>query len=254
MTATAYPFELSRAELHWLAGAFGIAFLPLPDDAPPGLSPVQLESLQKAGHASLRNRGLIRPSPGFGWQVGRMPAALVQWIASALSMLRLERISKDGMARRLHLFTAGEQGLSLEMDSDAARFVIYESLPLLCDAAVRWLAFPERTKKTAIRHELPQPLTFLPAAWRNPSLAARILREHGLDAETVPTTLEWVASLDWFAALSRVKLEGNRYSIAKQFVLCGDGQSLWGGEARGQKVTFVQTAVKVIRAKIGEML
>ncbi len=251
--AGVFPFDLSRAELHWLAGAFGIASLPLPDDAPLGLSPAQMEARQKDGHASLLTRGLIRPSPGFGWQAERLPAALVQWIASAPSLLRLERIPKDGTSRHAHLFTAGEQGLSLEMDGDAARFVIYESLPLLRDSAMRWLALPAKTKKSAIAHDLPQPLTFLPTAWRDSQLAARILKKRGMDSKTAKSALDWVASLEWVAMLSKIKLEGTR-NTTSQFVLCGDSKSIWGGRDAETKVSFVSMAEKTINATIGEML
>ena len=195
MNAGAYPFELSLAELHWLAGAFGIASLPLPEDAPAGLSPAQMEARQKDGHASLLTRGLIRPSPGFGWQVERLPAALLQWISSAPSLLRLERIPKDGAAQNLHLFTADDQGLSLEMDGDTARFILFQTRRLLQESAIDWLSLPAKTKKSAIAHELPQPLTFLPAAWNDPFLAARILKEQGANAKTAKSALTWVASL-----------------------------------------------------------
>jgi len=252
--AGVFPFDLSRAELHWLAGAFGIASLPLPDDAPAGLSPAQMEARQKDGHASLLTRGLLRPSPGFGWQAERLPAALLQWIASAPSLLRLERIPKEGTARRAHLFTAGEQGLSLEMDGDTARFVIYESLPILRDSAMRWLALPAKTKKSAITHDLPQPITFLPTAWNDPALAAHILKERGVNAKIAQSTITWAVSLEWATALSKVKLEGQRNVIASQFVLCGNAKSIWGGRDEQTKVSFVYITEKTINATIGEML
>lgn len=250
MNAETYPFELTLDELYWLAGAFGISSLPLPDAAFDGLTPEQLAHRQKTGHASLLTRGLLRPSPGFGWQVEQLPAALLQWISSAPSLLRLERIPREGPSRSLHLFTADAQGLSLEMDGDTARFVIFSSRRLLQDSALRWLSLPAKAKKSAIVHELPQPLTFLPAAWKDPSLAARILREHGLEA----SALEWAASLEWVAALSRVKLDGARNTLAGQFALCGDGKSIWGGREDERKVPFISITKAAINATIGEML
>jgi len=251
-----FPFDLSRAELHWLAGAFGIASLPLPPsgDAPSGLSPSQMEARQKDGHASLLTRGLIRPSPGFGWQAERLPAALLQWIASAPSLLRLECIPKNGDARRIHFFTADAQGLSLEMHGDTARFVLFQTHRLLLDSAMRWLALPAGTKKSAFVHELPQPLTFLPTAWNDPTLAARILKERGVNAKTAQSTLTWAVSLEWVIALSKVKLEGQRNVIANQFVLCGNAKSIWGGRDEQTKVSFVHIVEKTINATMGEML
>lgn len=249
-----FPFALSRAELHWLAGAFGIAFLPLPDDAPAGLSPFQLESIQKNGHASLLTRGLIRPSPGFGWQVERLPAALVQWIASAQFLLRLENIPKEGTVRRAHFFTSGNQGLSLEMDGDTAHFTIYESLSLLQVAALHWLSVPAKSKATPYSYFIPQPLTLIPAAWKDPQLAARILEERSIEQKIAKSTLEWISSLEWVAMLSKVKLDGTRNTVAIQYALCGDKKSMWGGEDDRQKVSYIHIAKKAINAKIVEML
>ncbi|MFZ5903236.1 MAG: hypothetical protein ACOYZ8_06780 [Chloroflexota bacterium] len=248
-----FPFDLSRAELHWLAGALGIARLPLPEVAPAGLSPSQLESLQKDGHASLLTRGLLRPSPGFGWQVERLPAALVQWIASAPSLLRLEHIPKDGTPRRAHLFTSGNQGLFLEMDGDTAHFIVYKSLPLLQNAALRWLSLPTRSQAST-SYFLPQPLTFIPNAWKDPQLAARFLGERGTNPKTIKSTLAWVSTLEWAAALSQVKLERQGNSLLNQYDLCGNGKSTWGGEEKETKVSFLPMIAKGLSAKIAKTL
>jgi hypothetical protein len=252
-TDDVFPFDLSRAELYWLAGALGMAALPLPDPTPAGRSPAELQSLQRSGHASLLTRGLIRPSPGFAWQVERLPAALLQWIASAPSLLRLERISRDGAVRCLHLFTAGEQGLSLEMDGDTARFVIFQSHRLLQESALRWLALPGG-RKPSVSHALPQPLIFLPAAWKDPSLAARILNERGLDAQAAQSALAWAASLEWVAAVSKVKLEGTQNTLLRQYALCSDGKSLWGGEDEKQHVRFAPIVSKAVHTALSAML
>jgi len=252
--AGVFQFDLSLAELYWLAGAFGIASLPLPSDAPSGLSPSQMEARQKDGHASLLTRGLIRSSPGFGWQAERLPAALLQWIASAPSLLRLERIPKNGDARRIHFFTADDQGLSLEMDGDTARFAIFQTRRLLQESAVRWLALPAGAKKSTTIHDLPQPLTFLPTVWNDPALAARILKEWGANAKTAKSTLAWAVALEWVAALSKVKLEGQKNVLANQFVLCGNAKSIWGSRDEQTKVSFVSMAEKTINATMGEML
>ncbi|MFZ5858015.1 MAG: hypothetical protein ACOYZ6_14390 [Chloroflexota bacterium] len=249
-----FPFDLSRSELHWLAGAFGIASLPLPEAAPAGLSPSQLEALQKDGHASLLTRGLIRPSPGFGWQVERLPAALVQWIASAPSLLRLEHIPKEGTPRHVHFFTQGDQGLSLEMDGDTAYFVIYETLSLLHDATLRWLSLPAKSKATPSSYTIPQPLTFIPAAWKDLQLAARILGERGVNPKVIKSTLAWVSVIHWVTAFSVAKLEKRGNSVLNQYVICSDGKLSWGGEGKEINVSFVPMTAKEMSAKIAEML
>jgi hypothetical protein len=254
MNSGIYHFDLSLAELHWLAGALGISSLPLPDETFGGLTPPQLEERQKNGHASLLTRGLIRPSPGFGWQVERLPAALLQWIASAPSLLRLECISKDGRVRRVHLFTMNDQGLSLEMDGETVHFILYEKRALLRDAALRWLALPTVAKKSTTTHDLPQPLTFLPAAWNDSTLATRILKERGVNAKHTKATLVWVASLEWVTALSKVQLEGQKNSILNQFVLCGNEKNIWEGEDNLTKVSFLPVATKGLNATMDKLL
>ncbi len=251
---SAFPFDLSRAELFWLAGAFGISSLPLPDATLERLTPDQLEQRQKAGHVSLLARGLIRPSPGFGWQVERLPAALVQWISSASSLLRLEHISKDGSARNLHLFTSGSQGLSLEINGETACFIIYQTRSRLQDAIMRGLSLPSKTKKSTSVHKLPQPLAFFPTAWKDTSLAARILKEHGIDSKSAKSALDWAVSIEWIVALSKVRIEGTGIAIAEQFALCGDAKSMCGGRNDEQYVSFAHIATKTINAKIVKML
>ncbi|OQY90392.1 MAG: hypothetical protein B6D38_03625 [Anaerolineae bacterium UTCFX1] len=252
--AGVFQFDLSRAELFWLAGAFGISSLPLPDATIERLTHDQLEQRQKAGHASLLTRGLIRSSPGFGWQIERLPAALVQWISSAPSLLRLERITTDGAVRSLHLFTSDAQGLSLEMDGEIARFIIYQTRRHLQDAIMRGLSLPSKTKKTASVHKLPQPLVFLPTAWKDASLAARILKEHGLDSKSAKSALDWAVSMEWIAALSKVRIEGTGNAITEQFALCGEGKSIWGGKDDGQYMSFAHIGTMAINSKIGDML
>jgi hypothetical protein len=122
-----FHFELTLDELNWLAGAFGIASLPLPVHAHQETAPAQLLEGQKRGHASLLRRGLIQSSPGFGWQVDRLPAAFVQWMATATSMLRLENMQKDGMKNVWHVFTSGDQALSVEIVEHDVNFILYKS-------------------------------------------------------------------------------------------------------------------------------
>lgn len=249
-----FQFDLSRAELFWLAGSFGISSLPLPDEIFKGLTAGQLELQQKAGHASLLTRGLIRPSPGFGWQVERLPAALVQWISSAPFLLRIERISKDGSMRSLHLFTSDAQGLSLEMSGDTARFIIYQTRPLLQNALIRWLSLPLKIKKTASAHKLPQHHVFFPVAWKDSALAASILKEHKIDSKTANSTLGWATSIEWVVIMSKINTKGAGTAIVEQFALCGDGKSMWGGKEDEQYASFAYITAKTIGTKITEML
>lgn len=248
-----FQFDLSRAELYWLASALGIARLPLPKGNPAEFSASQRTAFQKEGHTSLLGRGLIRPSPDFGWQADRLLVALLHWIVSAPSLLRLEYIAKDGTRRCAHLFTAEGQGLFLEMDGDIAHFEIYASLSLLQEAAMRWLAI-SITTKALISYALPQPLSLAPLVWENRTLAARILKEHNTDIETIPAILEWVATLGWIASLSQHPSIEPHGAPGRQYVLCGDGTRIWGGEDGDTKVSLCPITPRDIRTELSEIL
>ncbi len=248
-----FQIDLSRAELYWLAGALGIAGLPLPKGNPAEFSVSQLTAFQKEGQTSLLARNLIRPAPGFGWQADRLLVALLQWIESAPSLLRLEHITKDGTCRCVHLFTAEEQGLFLEMDDDIVHFEIYASLSSLQKAAMRWLTI-STTTKAPISYALLQPLSLVPLVWKNRTFAVHILKEHNTDVETIPAILEWVATLGWIASLSQRPVNEPHDAPGRQYVLCGDGTWTWGGKDDGTKVSLNPITPSDIRAELSEML
>ncbi len=249
-----FHFDLSLAELRWLAGALSISHLPLPDDVISGRTLSQLEAEQKNGHASLLTRGLVRPSPSFGWQVDRLPTAIIQWLASAQSLLRLDHILKSGTTRRVHIFTMGEQGMSVEMNADTAHFTLYEPPTMLIESAILWLALSPATKKSEKSYQLPQPRAFLPAAWQNPNLAESMLKTAGIAIKK--DSITWMNSLEYFASLSRVELSGEENKTVSQFVICGDKKSTWGGtsEENSEKVSFVPMTMKKITATMDNLL
>ena len=91
---TSFHFYLSPAELHWLAGAFGLTRLPLADDRSRDLPASKLEIELQAALASLQTRGLIINSGGVRWQVDHVPAALIRWLGDARRMIIVEISTK----------------------------------------------------------------------------------------------------------------------------------------------------------------
>ena len=250
-----FHFELTLDELNWLAGAFGIASLPLPDHVQPETSPTQLIEGQKRGHASLLRRGLIQSSPGFGWQVDRLPAAFVQWMVTATSMLRLERIEKEGVKQALHIFTSGEHALSVEVAEHSVKFMLYKSHTVLKKSLTQWLNLPSKIEKTKGIYSIPQPQTLFAAARQNPALVEKMLRAAGARSQ-VQREAEWVKSLTEVSVLSKIHLNQTNPTPNSHLFLCGDKKTLWVGVGTEQDelVTFESMTLRELDAKISAMI
>lgn len=246
-----FHFELSLAELRWLAGAFSISRLPLPDETIGGRAFSQLELEQKNGHASLLTRGLVHASPSFGWQVDRLPAAIIHWLASAQSMLRLEYISKSGTTRRMHVFTVGEKGMCVEMNDESAHFILCDTRITCIGSVIQWLELFPTIKKAEKNYQLPQPQIFLPAAWKKPKLTEPMLKTAGIQAK-VKETISWVKSLEILATISTIQLDEREFKYVRQFVFCADKKFTWvgNGEDVSKIVSFVPMTIKELTATI----
>ena len=247
-------FELTLDELKWLAGAFGIASLPLPDRFQPETSPTQLMEGQKRGHASLLRRGLIQPAPSFGWQVDRLPAAFVQWMATATSMLRVERIEKEGVKQALNIFTSDEQSLSVEATEHVVKFVLYKSHTVLMKSLTRWLSLPSKIEKTKGNYSIPQPQSLFDAAWQNPALVETMLRVTGTRSQ-VQREAEWVKSITMISIFSKLCLHQTDHKQNLHLFLCSDKKNLWVGVGTedDEQVSFESMALSVLDAKITAM-
>lgn len=233
---TAFHFQLSPAELHWLAGAFGQTRLPLPDDPLRALPPVQREAQLMQALASLQTRGLIRRAPGLGWQVDRLPAALVRWMGAAEWMLAAEIHTREGISRRAGIFNEQTAGMSVTLEGSAYRFVLYRDFDALIAGLLAWLgasfADPAPAAPTYTLH---QPLTILRAAWQDAALAAKMLKRTGLSPKETKAALAWLESLQWAAALTRLHLEAQRPQAEAEAILCADGQRVWAGLGAGDE-------------------
>ena len=250
-----FQFQLTLAELSWLAGAFGMTSLPLPENSISTAARKFKQAESDQGSSSLLTRGLIRRSEGFGWQVDRLPSAIIRWFGTAESLLRVERIPKTGTACRMHIFTMNEQGMSVEMDADTVNFIFHETRSSLIDSLSKWLDLPASAKKTEAAYQLPQPPIFIPAVWKNPKFAEDMLNTAGINVQ-VKETIAWVNSLETVAALSKVRLGGKENSLINQFVLCADNKFAWGGNGgdNNENMSFVPMTMKKITTTINTLL
>jgi hypothetical protein len=250
-----FPFDLSLDELHWLAGAFGIASLPLPDHPQLDLSRAELVERQKKGHASLLRRGLIQPSPGFGWQVDRLPAAIVQWMATAESMLRVERTEKEHGRRVMHVFTSNDQILSVEITAGVVNFILYNARAVMMKSLRQWLNLPTKIKKTKEVFTIPQPQIFFAAAWQNPDLVEKMLTVAGVRPQ-VQMEAEWVESIMTVSMLSKIPLHQTEHSSNSYLFLCMDKNTLWTGSGTDldKQISFEMMTLQELDAKILAMI
>jgi len=250
-----FHFELTLDELNWLAGAFGVASLPLPDYSRPETSPAQRIEGQKKGHASLLRRGLIQSSPGFGWQVDRLPAALIHWMATATSMLRVERIDKEGGKQVMHIFTSDDQGLSVEMTGSDINFVLYKTQTALKKSLNGWLKLPTKIEKAKGAYSIPQPQTLFAAAWQNPALVEKMLVA-AVARSQVQLEAGWAKSIEAVCTLSKIHLNQTDHASNSQLFLCKDKKTLWAGigTEADEQVSFKTMTLRELNAKISVII
>lgn len=247
-----FSFDLTRNELLWLCGVLGITALPLPSSSFLVVPAEELSECQLAGAASLQRRGLLRAQSDDNWQIERLLEAILRELAAAEGCLRLQYCGRGENPRVLHFF-ADEMRFSLDLDGGIARFCLFSGPEPAAEALWGWLALPPDLSPGRGEFLLPQPFDFLPAAWRDPDLAARILSEHGLPAGRIPAALEWVASLDWAAAVTLRERRSGQWTTALRFVSCGDRASLWGGFEAERLTALSGLSLPDLQAALAEL-
>ncbi len=226
---TSFDFPLSPAELHWLAGAFGLIRLPLPDDPLRYMPFSQREIELKKAVASLGARGLISQTSA-GYQVDRLPAAIIQWLGSAANMLKLDIHARSGIARRAQVFSREGMSMYVSLEEERFHFLFLPDGQAVSDYLLNQLgaAFLD-PKPAAVKFAFSQPITILCAAWKDRVLAAKMLEVTHLKAKEIKPLLVWAESLEWVATLTQVQLEGKEAMEKSQTLLCGNKHGCWAG-------------------------
>jgi hypothetical protein len=227
-----YSFELYPAELHWLAGAMAIMRLPIPGDPLHGMPASELKSQLAQGLASLRERGYVMGSPPSNWQIDRLPAAVVQWMASADRMLQVDLHEQAGTSYRANLFSSDNGSLHVVLKGNTYQITIMphrEPLTLI--------PFNILDDSQSIDHSnskqfaFPQPTVILATAWRDRDLTTRMLKRTGLESAGIRSTLDWIASMKWWTEARQIQLNEAKAAIQTRIWLCGDNQHMWKGDA-----------------------
>lgn len=231
---TLFSFKLSPTELHWLAGAFSITSLPLPEHPFHSIKAVQQKPQLLQGLNSLRERGLVRGSAATSWQVDRLPAAIVNWFGSAARMLILNVHARDGGVRRAHVCTENDVSVYVTVEGDTYHFLFFPN----CGALTEYLldqfgASFSDPRTAAAQYAFPQPVTILRSAWTDASLAAKMLKVSRLKPKEIKSLLAWAGSLEWIVTLDHIQLDGEEAGRDSQTILCGNRQRCWSGRAGG---------------------
>lgn len=205
---TTFSLDISVAELGWLAGAFGVAQLPL---SSPGT--IVLDD----GRRELRKRGLIQPAERGGWQVDPLAAMAVRWMAEARYYWVFEQYQKSAIPRQIPLFFREGAVLLVLPSGDEKRLVICQDKET---ALMEWrlsvrLPF-SADEENLPEWDVPQPVTIIRSNWRNPLQAQKMANADFLD---------WASSLEWAGEWVLVN-EGRR---STRLVMAARGRSCWGG-------------------------
>jgi len=232
--AANYLFQLSPLELHWLAGALGVARLPLSDDPLRHIPNSRLETQLQNGLTSLQSRGLISQASGT-YQVDRLPAAIVKWLGSAASVLIVDVHMRNGISRHAQVFTEQDTSMSVSLEDGNYQFLFLPTGRAVSDYVLNQAGASFADLKTAAaKYALSQPVTVLRAAWKDASLAARMLKVVGIQSKEAQSLLAWAASLEWMVALDHVQINGKDAAGAGKAVLCGTSQKSWLARMDGQ--------------------
>lgn len=226
-----FHFELSSAELRWLASAFGVTRFPLRGSALNSLPEIQIKVELKKGLESLNDRGLVQRVSA-NWQVDRLPSAIINWLGSATSMLILNIHSCEKPSSSLQIFIEQDANMVVENQDDTYRFLFLPGQKELTDHLLEKMGASIADRKQApVKYSLSQPVTVLRTAWKDPSLAEQILKVIGLDPKASKTLLAWTGSLKWVASLEWGSIEAGSFTENRQAFLCGNSQGIWAGRS-----------------------
>jgi hypothetical protein len=233
MTAN-YLFQLSPLELHWLADAFGVARLPLSDDPLRHVPDSRRKTEVQNGLTSLESRRLISRASS-GYQVDQLPAGIIQWLGSATGMLILDVYTCNGISRHAQVFTQEDTSMSVSLEEGNYQFLFLPTGRAVSDYLLKQVGASFADPKAAApKYALSQPVTILRAAWKDPSLAGRMLKVIGIKPKEAQSLLAWAASLEWILALDHIQIRGKDDQGGRKAVLCGTSQTSWLADMDGQ--------------------
>jgi hypothetical protein len=249
---TIFSFELSPAELHWLAGACGITNLPVPE------TEGQEKSHLADGLQSLQERGLVRKFGSNTWQVDNLPFAVVQWLASAASLIVLEMRKRSGTSTRGYVFKDHGAAMYVTLEKNKYQFMLAPDKETMSTYVLDLLGVsaPEPGSEAA-NYRFSQPDVIFQTVWTDPAVAARMLKVAGLQPGETKAVLAWAGTLEWILSLKQFPLSGGEPERGCQAILCGTVNRCWAAHldaADGHRVDFVPTDLQKTQAFLESQL
>jgi len=226
-----YEFQLTPEELFWLAKAFQINSLRLPQNPLAKFGAHETKEILNRAQESLNRRSLIQPSDGGAWQVDRLPAAIVRWLGSEVNMLTLEAHTPNGVSRYARVFSEHEVDMFVKLDRDGYHFVFLQDREATSTYLLDWFdASFLHTKIATEKYMILQPVTIMRSAWNDPALATKMLTVTGQKPKDIKSILAWMKTLEWVLTFNRVDLEEEKARIKSQTIFCGNKQKAWSGD------------------------
>jgi hypothetical protein len=252
-----FLLQLSPLELRWLAASFGILHLPVLDDPLRHVPNSQLTDEFKNSMNSLETRGLVSRASS-GWQVDRLPAAILKWLGSAAVMLVVDLHLRAGLSRRIQVFTQDDVCMLVSLEDGKYHFLFLPGRMASSDHLLDQFGASSADPEPApANYTISQPVTILRTAWTNPALAGQMLKVSRFEPGMIESLLAWAASLEWIIALNRIQLEGEEAGSKDQAIVCGSSHGRWSGRVSGNAddaVTLSSIALNEIRDLIGCLL
>jgi hypothetical protein len=255
---SAFRFQLSPAELHWLAGAFGLTRLYLPDDPMRGLAPAQVQPRLNAGLTSLQARGLIRRLAPATWDVDRVPAGIIRWMGGAETIGLIDIHLRTGGSYATCVFTQGDAALAGSLRDKNYEFTIYPGrAPCFADLLGAAGAVFSDVAPDPQCWDVPQPGIVVRTTWKDAALAERMLRVAGLKPRQIKPLLAWMQTLQWLAVVNELDIHAERNLLRLRTVAGGDRHNVWntnGALENDEMLSLVYTPRKQVTAMLHNLL
>jgi len=220
-----FQFEVTPSELRWLAEVLGYVRFPLFNIPKNNESEMDLVEELKIAQATIQERGLAAPLPGFGWQVERLIVALTQLIANPDFVQVLQIWFKDGTRRRAFIYPNNDLPLLVEV-GDVLQFTLHSDLHELNTQKQDFSNLPPKFAVAQTSFQFPMPGQSQSLAWNSS------------EKFSISNMMDTLGSDRWEGLLGQMTTMGvitdlgsteDGFEIRDQKSLFWNKKNIWGG-------------------------